>query len=243
MSPCPLWTPRCRRRYSTCCATCRNTLARPTFSFRTTFPWWAFCAGVSWSCIWGRWWRKLQRSSFFPARPTPTRKRSWPPCPRAKAGAILPRRWKANCQALWTRRLAAAFTPVAQRRRIFAAVRLRPGRSAPRIGGHAAGLPDTRRAGRSKRGLKKPFFLFFHRMKSRLSDMPESRRYFYRAGLATGFKADKIYAGMMPGEYCLWPLQIRKPFVSYVTTIRVLGGGGVGEETLLQKGPSPTKYF
>ena len=25
--------------------------------------------------------------------------------------------------------------------------------------------------------------------------------------------------------------------------IRVLGGGGVGEETLLQKGPSPTKFF
>ena len=27
------------------------------------------------------------------------------------------------------------------------------------------------------------------------------------------------------------------------TPIKVLGGGGVGEETLLQKGPSPTKYF
>ncbi len=25
--------------------------------------------------------------------------------------------------------------------------------------------------------------------------------------------------------------------------IKVLGGGGVGEETLLQKGPSPTKSF
>jgi len=25
-------------------------------------------------------------------------------------------------------------------------------------------------------------------------------------------------------------------------TVRVLGGGGVGEETLLQKGPSPTKF-
>ena len=25
--------------------------------------------------------------------------------------------------------------------------------------------------------------------------------------------------------------------------IKVLGGGGVGEETLLQKGPSPTKRF
>ncbi|SCM71996.1 hypothetical protein KL86DES1_20333 [uncultured Desulfovibrio sp.] len=27
------------------------------------------------------------------------------------------------------------------------------------------------------------------------------------------------------------------------TLIRVLGGGGVGEGTLLQKGPSPTKFF
>ena len=25
--------------------------------------------------------------------------------------------------------------------------------------------------------------------------------------------------------------------------MKVLGGGGVGEETLLQKGPSPTKHF
>ncbi|MDY0259110.1 MAG: hypothetical protein RBR41_05530 [Desulfovibrio sp.] len=28
-----------------------------------------------------------------------------------------------------------------------------------------------------------------------------------------------------------------------VQKVRVLGGGGVGEETLLQKGPSPTKHF
>ena len=27
-----------------------------------------------------------------------------------------------------------------------------------------------------------------------------------------------------------------------LNTVRVLGGGGVGEEPLLQKGPSPTKH-
>ncbi|VZH33774.1 conserved protein of unknown function [Desulfovibrio sp. 86] len=31
--------------------------------------------------------------------------------------------------------------------------------------------------------------------------------------------------------------------VSNTSQLKVLGGGGVGEETLLQKGPSPTKYF
>ncbi len=40
-----------------------------------------------------------------------------------------------------------------------------------------------------------------------------------------------------------FPFQIRIHFVLYYKTIRVLGGGGVGEETLLQKGPSPTKDF
>ena len=39
------------------------------------------------------------------------------------------------------------------------------------------------------------------------------------------------------------PVTINNHFVLQKTTIRVLGGGGVGEETLLQKGPSPTKHF
>jgi len=38
------------------------------------------------------------------------------------------------------------------------------------------------------------------------------------------------------------PLQIRNHLVDICyTAIKVLGGGGVGEETLMQKGPSPTK--
>lgn len=78
------------------------------------------------------------------------------------------------------------FHPVVRRRRIFAAVRLRSGRSAPRIGGHAAGLPDTHRAGRSKRGLKKPFFLFFHRMKTSAFRYAESRRYFFLRRIGHG---------------------------------------------------------
>ncbi|MDY0260580.1 MAG: hypothetical protein RBR41_13055 [Desulfovibrio sp.] len=35
----------------------------------------------------------------------------------------------------------------------------------------------------------------------------------------------------------------RNRMVVRQTAIRILGGGGVGEETLLQKGPSPTKHF
>jgi len=39
------------------------------------------------------------------------------------------------------------------------------------------------------------------------------------------------------------PVSINNHFVLQKTGIKVLGGGGVGEETLLQKGPSPTKHF
>ena len=35
----------------------------------------------------------------------------------------------------------------------------------------------------------------------------------------------------------------RNRMVVRQTAIRISGGGGVGEETLLQKGPSPTKHF
>ena len=35
----------------------------------------------------------------------------------------------------------------------------------------------------------------------------------------------------------------RTPPYHAETTIKVLGGGGVGEETLLQKGPFPAKHF
>ncbi|SCM70723.1 hypothetical protein KL86DES1_10586 [uncultured Desulfovibrio sp.] len=38
------------------------------------------------------------------------------------------------------------------------------------------------------------------------------------------------------------PIQISKFLVIQYNRIKVSGGGGVGEETLLQKGPSPTKH-
>ena len=35
----------------------------------------------------------------------------------------------------------------------------------------------------------------------------------------------------------------RDPIYTKPTIIKVFGGGGVGDESLLQKGPSPTKAF
>ena len=43
-----------------------------------------------------------------------------------------------------------------------------------------------------------------------------------------------MYAKPAPAKIIIAPAKV---------ILKVLGGGGVGEETLLQKGPSPTKHF
>ncbi len=95
---------------------------------------------------------------------------------------------------------------------------------------------------------------FFAVPSARGGDVPNARcmcGFLWRCFRKLFLGGASLQLEQMPGKFVCWQenaasgtaQQGRIPIISRSNTIRVLGGGGVGEETLLQKGPSPTKHF